>query len=260
MSSTTNALAMSDDKFYLWIALACAFVAVGGFSFTYLGPLMTGAFNGPPLLHLHGLLSFAWMILFITQASFISARQNQLHRTAGIFGVALATGMVFTAVSAGLDSLHNGITAGFAHESREFLYVTLSQISVFALLVISAIVSRPKLDYHKRFMVLATIALLPPATARVLFFFFADPEMGSRPGLWLVRPSENAVDLTVAAAILANLLMIPAFVHDWRTRGKPHVAYVVAGGLMIFVHVMRGPASRTDLWHTVAGTLTVWSA
>ena len=80
--------------------------------------------------------------------------------------VALATGMVFTAVSTGLDGLHNGIEAGFAHESREVLYVPISQISLFALLVIGAIAFRRKLDYHKRLMVLATIAILPPATAR----------------------------------------------------------------------------------------------
>ena len=240
-------VSMGDDIFYLRIAWACAFVAVGGFTFTYLGPLVTGAFEGPAVLHLHGVLSFAWMMLFVAQAYLISSQRRQWHRTAGIFGVALASGMVFTVVSAGLDGLHNGIDAGFAHESREFLYVTMSQISLFSLMVIGAVAYRRRLDYHKRFMVLATIALLPPATARVLFFFFAAPEMGSRPGLWLVRPPANSVDFTVIAAMLANLLMIPAFVHDWRTRGKPHVVYVVAGGLMILVNLLRGPVSRTEL-------------
>ena len=260
MASFANDAGLSDDKFYLWMAIASALVAVGGFSFTYLGPLVTGAFSGPAVLHLHGLLSFAWMVLFIAQASFISTRRNQLHRTTGIFGVALATAMVFTVVNAGIDGLHNGINAGYAIESREFLYVTMSQISLFSLMVIGAVAYHRQPEFHKRFMILATIALLPPATARVLFYLFAAPEMGSRPGLWLARPPANSVDFTVIAAMLANLLMIPAFVHDWRTRGKPHVVYVVAGGFMILVNVLRGPASRSDLWHAAAGTLAAWSS
>ena len=149
---------------------------------------------------------------------------------------------------------------GWAKEAREIFYVTFSQISLFSIMVAAAVAYRRRSDYHKRFMILATIALLPPATARVLFFFFAGPEMGSRPGLWLVQPPPNTVDFTVAAAMLANLMLIPAVVADWRTRGRPHVVYLVGGGLMIVVNLLRGPVSRTDGWHAIAETLARWSA
>lgn len=122
--------------------MACAVVAIGGFSLTYLGPLAVGTFNGPALLHLHGLLSFAWMLLFVSQAAFISSSRADLHRTAGMFGIALATAMVFTVMAAGLKGLQTGIEAGYPYESRAVFYVTFSQIALFVVMIVGAITCR----------------------------------------------------------------------------------------------------------------------
>lgn len=260
MVSSASTMMDADSRFYRGMAGICAFVAVGGFSLTYIGPLLTGSFSGGAILHLHGLLAFAWMALFVVQATLISSGRTQSHRTVGILGVALATALVFTAVSTGLQGMQNGMDAGYPAAAREQLYVPINQAFLFSLMVIGAVAYRQRSDCHKRFMLLATITLLPPATARVMFFLFAPPEMGSRPGLWLVQPPANAVDFTVIPAMLANLMIVPALVHDWRTRGKPHLVYIVGGGLMILTNVLRGPVSRTDLWHSVAGTLAAWSA
>lgn len=51
----------------------------------------------------------------------------------------------------------------------------------------------------------------------------------------------------------------PAF-SDWRTRGRPHPAYLIGGACMLLVHVLRGPLARTGLWHSVAEGLASLAA
>ena len=47
-------------SFYTWMATACVAVAFLGFIPTYFQPLAAGAFKANPVVHLHGLVFFAW--------------------------------------------------------------------------------------------------------------------------------------------------------------------------------------------------------
>ena len=117
MANVADASAFSEETTFLRLAYACAFIAFGGFSFTYFAPVVTGTFEGPAVLHLHGILSSAWMVLVVVQAALIGSGQGQRHRTVGIFGIALATAMMCTVLNAGLDGLHSGIKAGVGKRS-----------------------------------------------------------------------------------------------------------------------------------------------
>ncbi len=50
--------------FYVWMAGACALIAIVGFAPTYWLQLAPGTFVGSPLLHLHGWLFSAWTVAF----------------------------------------------------------------------------------------------------------------------------------------------------------------------------------------------------
>jgi hypothetical protein len=43
-------------------------------------------------------------------------------------------------------------------------------------------------------------------------------------------------------------------VYDWRVRGRPHSAYLIAGALMLVVQIGRIPLSTTAAWHA----FTAW--
>src|SRR6185295_19690052 len=84
--------ARADSRgFYVVMAWVCAAVAFGGFIPSYWSPVARGAFDGPPLLHVHGVLFSAWMVLFIVQARSAASGRYEHHRAVGMIGIALAS-------------------------------------------------------------------------------------------------------------------------------------------------------------------------
>jgi hypothetical protein len=235
---------------FVWLAYACAVVAIGGFVPTYWAPVAAGSFQGPPILHLHGLLFSSWPLVFIAQARLAAAGRLERHRAVGLAGISLATAMLFAGLIAVIDGLRSSIALGYDAQARAFAIVPISIVLGFGVLVAAAIANTRRPDVHMRLMLVATISLLPPAIARILFVLLA-PSGAARPGL--------AEPPTVAFALLpsfaANLLLVVAIVHDWRRRGRPHPAYLIAGAFVVAVQVVRIPISATPAWHAVTSWL-----
>ncbi len=60
-------------SFHLWMVLAMCFFIFGGFGLTYLGPMAAGTRPpDPPVVHLHGVVFFAWMVLLVAQSVLIT--------------------------------------------------------------------------------------------------------------------------------------------------------------------------------------------
>lgn len=66
-----NSVRDKADRFYIWMAAACALVVFGGFAPTYWLQLPGGTFVGPPLLHIHGILFSAWPLLLLLQTNYV---------------------------------------------------------------------------------------------------------------------------------------------------------------------------------------------
>jgi len=49
-----------------------------------------------------------------------------------------------------------------------------------------------------------------------------------------------------------TLLIVVAMIYDWRTRGRPHKAYVYGGLLLVLNVVLIVPLSNTQAWLSVA--------
>jgi hypothetical protein len=64
------------------------------------------------------------------------------------------------------------------------------------------------------------------------------------------------VAFTVLPAILSDLLIVVAMIHDRRTTGRVHPVYWIAGGALLAVQVLRVPLSSTDAWVRVTHWLT----
>jgi hypothetical protein len=241
--------------FYVWMGGAIALIAIGAFAPTYWLQAPAGTFTGSPMLHLHAILFTAWMLFFISQATMVATGRVRDHRAWGLVGISLATAMVFVGVAAAIGTMKNAAAAGLSDVGRTFLIVPISAILVFAGLFIAAIVNVSRPEIHKRLMVVATVALLPAAIARVFFLAATGGGPGLRPGLFTAEAQPPPIAVTTGPAVIADLLIIAAIVYDWRTRGRPHPAYLIGGGILLASQVLRIPISATPGWHAIADFL-----
>jgi hypothetical protein len=245
-----------DDSWGFFVAMgyACAFVAVVGFFPTYWGPLASGSFEGALFLHVHGLLFSAWPFFFIAQATTAVRGRFERHRALGYLGISLATAMLFTGIAVSIQGIDAGIGRGFEAQSRAFSIVPLTIVVSFAALVATAIARVRTPDAHMRLMLIASITLLPPAIARLLFLALS-PEGAARPGLG----EPPAVVFSLLPSLMSDVLILVALVRDWRVRGRPHPAYLYAGAFVLAVQFARVPASSTAAWHSVTTWLLKFS-
>ncbi|MDP1650538.1 MAG: hypothetical protein Q8M01_20380 [Rubrivivax sp.] len=228
--------------FYVWMALIGVAIAFGGFMPTYWSKLATGTFHGAPILHIHGALFFAWTLFFAVQTLFVATGRTPDHRQWGLLGISLATAMGITVVLAAINSIKMASGIGMADEARRFTIVSLSALVVFAFFLTMAIVNVRNPEVHKRWMLLTIVPLSQAAMARLFMTAFAPPDAKGPP----------AVFVAVPPSLLADLLIVAAMVHDWRTRGRPHRVYVIGGASILAVQLLGVPVGNSATWLAIA--------
>lgn len=233
----------SEAQFFVYMAAACAVVAFVGFAPTYWLPLATGSFRAPPVMHLHGLLFFAWSLFFVYQASLAASGRYVKHRRTGMIGVAFATAMLVFGVLAAVRQMHAAAALQLADAGKAFAIVPLGGIFFFAVTFVLAIWYAARRDWHQRLMLLAAIAILDAPVARWFITFLAPAG----------PPGPPPVEVTVPPALVAYLLLVIAMIYDWRTRGRPHKVYVVGGIALLLLKFGQIPVSKTAAWQSVAG-------
>ena len=120
------------SKFYVTMAAIFVAIAFGGFFGTYWLQVARGTFNGSPLLHIHGLLFSLWTLFFLSQATLMANRKVRTHRAWGLFGISLATAMLFFGLAVASEGLRNRIDAGYDEAARAFAITPISAILLFA--------------------------------------------------------------------------------------------------------------------------------
>jgi len=245
---TVSVARPNEDRAFVLLAGICALIAFGGFSGTYWLQVPAGTFVGSPLLHLHGLLFSVWTLFFVSQAALIAGGRRASHRGWGLFGIALASAMLFTGVAVATTGLQERIAHGYGELGRPFFIVPMSAVTMFAVFVAAAMVMRRRSDWHKRLMLLATASLLNAAVARFFFLAASGGGPGVRPGLGPPRPPEGAL----IPGLLADSVILLAIVIDWRGRGRVHPAYYWGLGALLTVQVLRAPVSHSQIWLSFA--------
>ncbi|HET7216989.1 MAG TPA: hypothetical protein VFJ02_03040 [Vicinamibacterales bacterium] len=239
------------ERFY--VRMAATFLAVGviGFMPTYWLPLLRGTLHVHPWTHFHALFFYGWLTLFVTQTSLAASGRLARHRELGVLGVALVSGMCFVGLGMTVHSLKSSIALGFDDAARAFSIVSATAIVLFAALFAAAIVNVKRPDVHKRLMLVATASILQAAVGRVFLLVIA-----SRPFEGVVGANgPPPVAVTVGPALVVDLLIVIAMVHDRRTRGRIHPVYWIAGGIVLAVQVLRVPISTTAAWTHVTSWL-----
>jgi hypothetical protein len=156
-----------DRWFYSGMATLLAGVILAGFvptffaraAFPDLPPLSTTAL-------LHGMAGTLWLVLFVAQVWLVTADRRDWHRRLGVLAAVLAALFVLGAagVITNVERTHLYDSAGTlaAHA-----YANGAPTVAFGALVAAGISQRRVAARHKRFMLLAAIALLPPGTGRL---------------------------------------------------------------------------------------------
>ena len=227
--------AQRDRRFFTGMGIAIAAVVVAGFAPSYFFRPFTAQPPLAPLLHLHGILFSAWVALFVAQTSLVATRRTAIHRRLGLTALALVPAMAVVGLVAAQSAAARGVTPPGGPPPLIFLVIPVADIVVFTAFAALGFSLRRHLAAHKRLMLLATIALLPPATGRIA--------MMSGQGLLFMFIATDAF-------IVAMLL------YDRWARGKFHPASVWGGLFLIASQPIRLALASTAAWMTFANWFT----
>jgi hypothetical protein len=220
-------LARRDRVFYGGVSVAFLVTTLVGFARSY---FLKTAFHTPPLtplLHVHGLVGTAWLVLLVVQSGLVSAGRVDLHMKLGIAAALVAAAFVPLGIMVPLAMARHGAVTP---ERLVFLIFPLSQALMFGGFVGAALRHRKRPEIHKRLILLGTATMVVPAISRLLMLVHVPKGLSP-----------------VVALALATAFVVAGMVHDWRTRGRVHRLYLW-GALAI---MLSGPV-RFGLGHTAA--------
>ncbi|WIG56319.1 MAG: hypothetical protein OJF61_002107 [Rhodanobacteraceae bacterium] len=161
---------LHDRRLFIGASIGIIAIVFVGFARSYFLRPLFHRDSLPLLLHVHGLVMFAWFALFFVQTCLIETHRVSLHRKLGIIGVSLAIVMLFLSPYV---AFHAAARDVHAHDpAAEFDLAILGYdcviVALFAGFVACAIAMRRRGDFHKRLMLLATLSLLTPAIGRIV--------------------------------------------------------------------------------------------
>jgi hypothetical protein len=159
-----------DHYFFSFIAAMMLALVVAGFGPSY---YFRGAFQAPlpsTIIHVHGAVFSCWVLLLIAQTSLASSGRVDIHRQLGIAGMIMAAVMLVLGVLAATDSLARP-TRFPGRDPLAFYAIPLVSVGSFAILMYFAFRQRRNSPAHKRIVVVANVALLTAAIARLPFSF-----------------------------------------------------------------------------------------
>ncbi|MFM5949284.1 MAG: hypothetical protein ACKOPM_08640 [Novosphingobium sp.] len=202
----------TEERFFFKLACAIGLVLVAGFSIQ----LAAGrsSFAVPLIYHLHGVVFFGWVVLFLTQSFLVASGNVALHRRLGWLSALWVPLMVALAAAITVTSLRR--TGGpFFFDANEFLFGNVAGALTFAGMVFAAVRMRRRTDWHRRLMIGAMAAITGPGWGRLL------PTPLFIPYGWEITNS------------FGMLFILAGMVRDKRVNGAVHPAWLVglAAGL-----------------------------
>ena len=234
----------SERLFYTGFAVAITTAVVLGFARTFFlrawYPDWARLHGAPETFFLiHGVAFAAWLLLLLTQTSLVAAGRVDLHRRLGVLGAGLAVVMLVLGILGSLMAASR--PTGFLNvpvPPLQFLVVPLFAVGGFAAFVSLALLYRRRPQYHKRLMLLATIALAEAAVARWPFAFMHAPM--PIPGIGMIE-------------LCLDLFLVPILIWDLASRGRPHPVTLWGGLALIASQPLRFWLMGTPAWLAFAG-------
>ena len=229
----------AERRFFTGVAIAMLIVAYVGFARSFFLRPLFPEWPSPsePIFYVHGAFFSAWCVLLVIQAMLVGVGRTDVHRKVGVLGVVIALGMVILGVAGALIAANrptgfNGVPI----PPLQFLIVPLFDIAFFSTFFALGVANRTNSQSHKRWMLLATVALLGAAFARW-------------PYVWQIGNPFVYFGL-------AYLFIVALALWDFRTRGTLHPVTRWGGLALIASLPARLALSGTAAWLAFATWLT----
>lgn len=228
-----------SPSFAFWITLAMAFFVFAGFGLHSFLPALRGQFPpAPPVVHLHGMVFVAWMLLLLVQSALVSAGNVRLHRALGTWGIAQGTATILIGLMMQLVASGRGHAAGRA-AGTDGLYLGLLAFLGFAVMFGMAIANRTRPDIHRPMILFAMLPVIPPGVNR--FWANALGLSDPVPTVWLYLTLWS-----MAAAILA---------HQWRRTARIDRYSAFGAGWIVAQGVVHEAVVGSAWFEAVGGAL-----
>lgn len=224
---------LRERFFFSGMTVAFTVVVFIGFAPTY---FLRTLYDQPPLpwlVHLHGALSTAWILLLLVQTTLVAAKRTDLHRSLGVAGGLLAASMIPIGYVVAISRAQRLAAAN--PRVLMSLIVPMGALIVFPVLVGAALLLRRRPDFHKRLMLIATIELMNAAVDRLPGVFAAG-----------LAPFYPGTDLFLLALVI----------YDGVTLRRIHSATLWGGLFLVSMQVLRVQLRGTSVWLAVAQWLT----
>ncbi|RGP41289.1 hypothetical protein BPTFM16_01591 [Altererythrobacter insulae] len=217
------------ERFFFYVTVTMIVVIFAGFTASALY-LPEFPFPPSPLVIFHGVITLGWYVLTASQALLIGQSNFALHKKMGQASIVLVAMILVTGyfvVTTGI--IRPGFSIAGMPAANSTIFPTMDLVG-FVLFYGLALFNRANGPAHKRLMVLAGLMMLQPATARLGISFGFEP-----------------FPLVAALAII-----LAFFVYDWRTRGRPHWASVLALAFTIIGGPIRFEFGASETWGQMA--------
>jgi hypothetical protein len=221
-------------SFFFWAsALLLSFLVIGFAPTLYLRVF----YDVPPIpgyLHVHGGVLTAWFVWLVVQTAMVRTGRTATHRRLGVVGAVIGAAVVVAGPMATFGAVGRLRAAGFDWDTdmrafpalgvegvpmvrfaADVVWTNFISIAVFAAFVVAAILLRRNPQAHKRLMLLASIAIVGPALARISRWRAFGGEDG---------PFVPVVLLGLLAAVVA---------HDLVSARRLHRATLIGCGVIV---------------------------
>lgn len=224
-----------DDRFFLTMAIVMALTLVAGFS-VQLGAGRS-SFGSPLHVHVHGVVFFGWVVLYVTQNALVSRGSIGLHRKLGWIGSGWALAMVGVGLYANVTMAQQARVPFFFTPSYFFLMDTLALLG-FAGLTAAAITMRKQTGWHRRLHYCGMALLTGPGWGRLLPMPFLIPYAG-----WAVFTA-------------TMIFPIVGVIADLRRNGRVHPGWWAGIAVLVGLQLATAVIGASPLGAAIYGAVT----
>lgn len=231
-----------DRNFWLGFAvLAWVLVGIGFHGQVSLRFAGKADYPAPAALVIHVWSFSAWLVLLTVQVALRRSNRITLHRTLGMSALVIAPVMTWSAIAA--EAYSQRFYAVRFPENIRFFPVPITSMAIFILCAAGAFLARKKPDMHKRFIYLATSAVLVAAFFR-----------------WWGETIYAALPPGILTEWLANylgviLLLAAGLAFDLVTRGSIHPLYRVAVPIILALQLTAVAIGQSAWWPHIGSRL-----
>ncbi|MGH8290731.1 MAG: hypothetical protein ACREV7_17235 [Steroidobacteraceae bacterium] len=221
-----------EHQFFCGMSVLIALVIFTGFARTY---FLAGLFHAKPLpaviVHIHGAVFTSWIVLLVVQTSLAASGRADIHRRLGLLGLGLAPLMVALGVLVAGEMLGR-FWAIPGIDAKGIYAVALSEILGFAVPVTFAFRLRRKPAFHKRLILIGTIAMTTAGFGRWPVHFL------------LHKP------FPAMMAAFSLLLLLAAY--DLLSMRRIHRATALGGAWVVLIELTAVAIGHTATWQSFA--------